>query len=76
MKMELLLLISHYQNHIKNKSEVNNMDALKRLEIICELWQKYRDVDYSYLTRTEKNEVDSFLDSIEDIIRTVERMSE
>lgn len=52
------------------------MDAFKKLEIICELWQKYRDVEYSYLTSTEKNEVDLFLDSIEDIIRTVERMGE
>lgn len=52
------------------------MDAFKKLEIICELWLKYRDVEYSYLTSTEKKEIDSFLDSIEDIIRTVERMSE
>lgn len=52
------------------------MDAFKKLEIICELWQKYGDVEYSYLTSTEEKEIVSFLDSIEDIIRTVERMSE
>lgn len=52
------------------------MDAYKKLEILCELWQKYRDVEFQSLTSTEKREVDIFLDSIEDVIRTVEKMNE
>ena len=50
------------------------MDAYGKLEILCELWQKYRDVEFQSLTSTEKREIDIFLDSIEDVIRAVKFM--